>query len=207
MRILVIDECYYTRLGITEYLSSNEKLEFISTGCIDEAITFINDIPPSIVLVNLTYYCHYSSYCPTLKKLLNNSANIRFYIYINATYPSTDRPLLLKDNFFIMSKNIIIQTLDKVVKDPEQIEQITKLANNIDSSIFTAKEQNIINNWMNETPNHIISRKLGISNSTVYSQKRHITSKVFVKNRIELFLYTMFLNICIKKALIIRAKI
>ncbi|MBY6330517.1 LuxR family transcriptional regulator, partial [Providencia rettgeri] len=28
MRILVIDECYYTRLGITEYLSKNEKLEF-----------------------------------------------------------------------------------------------------------------------------------------------------------------------------------
>ncbi|MBO2802470.1 response regulator transcription factor, partial [Providencia rettgeri] len=64
---------------------------------------------------------------------------------------------------------------------------------NIESSIFTIKEQNIINNWMNETPNHIISRKLGISNSTVYSQKRHIASKVFVKNRIELFfIYNVF---------------
>ena len=193
MRILVIDECYYTRLGITEYLSSNKKLEFISTGCINEAITFIDNSPPSIVLVNLTYYCNYSNYCPTLRKLLNTSKNIRFYIYINATYPLTDRPLLLKDNFFIMSKNIIIQALDKVIKDPNQIEKITKLANNNDSSIFTIKEQSIINNWMNEIPNHIISRKLGISNSTVYSQKRHITSKVFVKNRIELFfIYNVF---------------
>lgn len=193
MRILVIDECYYTRLGITEYLSSNKKLEFISTGCINEAITFIDNSPPSIVLVNLTYYCHYSNYCPTLRKLLNTSKNIRFYIYINATYPLTDRPLLLKDNFFIMSKNIIIQALDKVIKDQNQIEKITKLANNNDSSIFTIKEQSIINNWMNEIPNHIISRKLGISNSTVYSQKRHITSKVFVKNRIELFfIYNVF---------------
>lgn len=193
MRILVIDECYYTRLGITEYLSSNKKLEFISTGCINEAITFIDNSPPSIILVNLTYYCHYSNYCPTLRKLLNTSKNIRFYIYINATYPLTDRPLLLKDNFFIMSKNIIIQALDKVIKDPNQIEKITKLANNNDSSIFTIKEQSIINNWMNEIPNHIISRKLGISNSTVYSQKRHITSKVFVKNRIELFfIYNVF---------------
>ncbi len=25
MRILVIDECYYTRLGITEYLSKNKN--------------------------------------------------------------------------------------------------------------------------------------------------------------------------------------
>ncbi|MCX9117429.1 LuxR C-terminal-related transcriptional regulator [Providencia rettgeri] len=193
MRILVIDECYYTRLGITEYLSKNKKLEFISTGCIKEAISFIKTNTPSIILVNLTYYCNYSNYCPTLQKLLSNTNNIRFYIYINAPYPQTKNPLLLKDNYFILSKDIIIQTLDKVIRDYEQIEKITKLANNIDSSIFTIKEQNIINNWMNETPNHIISRKLGISNSTVYSQKRHITSKVFVKNRIELFfIYNVF---------------
>ena len=193
MRILVIDECYYTRLGITEYLSSNKQLEFISTGCINEAISFINNDTPSIVLVNLTYYCHYSNYCPTLMNLLNKTSNTRFYIYINAAYPLTDRPLLLKDNFFILSKNIITQTLDKVISESTKIEEITKIANNIDSSIFTIKEQNIINNWMNETPNHIISRKLGISNSTVYSQKRHITSKVFVKNRIELFfIYNVF---------------
>lgn len=193
MRILVIDECYYTRLGITEYLSKNEKLEFISTGCIEEAIRFINEFTPSIVLANLTYYCHYSNYCPVLQDLLNRKNNIRFYIYINTPYPQTANPLLSKDNYFILSKNIITQTLDKVIREHEQIEHITKLANNIDSSIFTAKEQNIINNWMNETPNHIISRKLGISNSTVYSQKRHITSKVFVKNRIELFfIYNVF---------------
>lgn len=80
MRILVIDECYYTRLGITEYLSSNRKLKFISTGCINEGIEYINKYSPSIVLVNLTYYCHYSSYCPTLKTLLNRTSSIRFEV-------------------------------------------------------------------------------------------------------------------------------
>lgn len=193
MRILIIDECYYTRLGITEYLSKNKKLEFISTGCIKKAINLMNKSLPNIVLVNLTYYCNYSNYCPTLQRFLNNKSNIRFYIYINAPYPQTDTPLLLKDNYFILSKNIIIQTLDKVIHSHEQIEHITRLANKMDSSIFTLKEQRIINNWMNETPNHIISKKMGISNSTVYSQKRHITSKVFVKNRIELFfIYNVF---------------
>lgn len=193
MKILVIDECYYTRLGITEYLSKNKDLNFISTGCLSEAIKSINKNSPSIVLVNLTYYCHYSNYCPTLRGLLNLSGNIRFYIYINAPYPLTDNPLLLKDNFFILSKNIIIKTLDKVINDYDQIEKITKLTNNTETSIFTVKEQKIINNWMNEIPNHIISKKLGISNSTVYSQKRHIASKVFVKNRIELFfIYNVF---------------
>ncbi|HEF8774931.1 TPA: LuxR family transcriptional regulator, partial [Providencia stuartii] len=85
-----------------------------------------------------------------------------------------------------MSKKIIIPTLNKVINESEQIEETIKLTNNTNSSIFTLKEQCIINSWMNETPNHIISKKLGISNSTVYSQKRHIASKVYVKNRIEL---------------------
>lgn len=193
MRILVIDECYYTRIGITEYLSSNKKLEFISVGCIKEAINCINNSKPTIILVNLTYYCHHSHFCLALKKLLNPSNEIRFYIYINATYPISDKPLLLKDNYFIMSKKIIIPTLNKVINEPEQIEETIKLTNNANSSIFTLKEQCIINSWMNETPNHIISKKLGISNSTVYSQKRHIASKVYVKNRIELFfIYNIF---------------
>ncbi|MER5136816.1 MULTISPECIES: LuxR C-terminal-related transcriptional regulator [Providencia] len=193
MRILIIDECYYTRIGITEYLSSNKKLEFISVGCIDEAIHCINNSKPNIILVNLTYYCHHSNYCLTLKKLLSTSNEIRFYIYINAPYPISDKPLLLKDNYFIMSKKIIIPTLDKVINDVEQIEKTIRLTNNSNSSIFTLKEQCIINSWMNETPNHIISKKLGISNSTVYSQKRHIVTKVYVKNRIELFfIYNIF---------------
>ncbi|EKT58523.1 LuxR C-terminal-related transcriptional regulator [Providencia sneebia] len=193
MRILVIDDCYYTRLGITEYLSSNKTLEFISTGCIKEAIEHINESQPTIILVNLTYYCHHSSYCLTLKKLLNSFNNIRFYIYVNAPYPMCNTPLLLKDNYFIMPKKIMIPILNKVINNAEQIKKTIKLANNSKSSIFSLKEQCIISNWMNETPNHIISKKLGISSSTVYSQKRHITSKVFVKNRIELFfIYNIF---------------
>ena len=149
MRILIIDECYYTRIGITEYLSSNKKLEFISVGYIDEAIHCINNSKPNIILVNLTYYCHHSNYCLTLKKLLSTSNEIRFYIYINAPYPISDKPLLLKDNYFIMSKKIIIPTLDKVINDAEQIEKTIRLTNNSNSSIFTLKEQCIINSWMN----------------------------------------------------------
>ncbi len=82
---------------------------------------------PSIILVNLTYYCNYSDYCPTLQQLLSNTNNARFYIYINAPYPQTNNPLLLKDNYFILSKSIIIQTLDKVIRDHEQIEKSPNL--------------------------------------------------------------------------------
>lgn len=109
MQILVIDECYYTRIGITEYLSSNKKLEFISVGCIKEAINCINNSKLTIILVNLTYYCHHSHFCLALKKLLTPSNEMRFYIYINATYPISDKPLLLKDNYFLCLKKSLFR--------------------------------------------------------------------------------------------------
>ena len=193
MKILIIDDCYYTRLGITEYLSKNNNLEFVSVNSINDATYYVTNDDPTVILVNLTYYCHYSDFCPILKSFFKIAGNKRFYIYIDAPYPFTDKPVLLKDNFFLMSKNIIAKTLDRLVSDTLQIEHASQLTNELNSSIFSYQEQNIINNWMNETPNHIISKRLGISNSTVYSHKRHITAKVFVKNRIELFfIYNVF---------------
>nr|WP_314262896.1 LuxR C-terminal-related transcriptional regulator [uncultured Moellerella sp.] len=193
MKILIIDDCYYTRLGITEYLSKNNDLEFVSVNNINDATYYVINDNPTVILVNLTYYCHYSDFCPILKSFFKIAGNKRFYIYIDAPYPFTDKPVLLKDNCFLMSKNIIAKTLDRLVSDTLQIEHVSQLTNELNSSIFSYQEQNIINNWMNETPNHVISKRLGISNSTVYSHKRHITAKVFVKNRIELFfIYNVF---------------
>ncbi|UNH43477.1 LuxR C-terminal-related transcriptional regulator [Moellerella wisconsensis] len=193
MKILIIDECYYTRLGITEYLSKNDSLKFVSVNNITDATAYVKNDNPTIILVNLTYYCHHSDFCPRLQSLFKVAQNTRFYIYIDAPYPFTDKPVLLKDNFFLMSKNIIEKTLDKLIFDSSQIEHITQLTHELNSSVFSYQEQCIINSWMNEIPNHVISKRLGISNSTVYSHKRHITAKVFVKNRIELFfIYNIF---------------
>ncbi|MDR5611393.1 MAG: LuxR C-terminal-related transcriptional regulator, partial [Arsenophonus sp.] len=93
---------------------------------------------------------------------------------------------------FIMSKKILNHVLERLIETNSILKNITYLSND-NASIFSYQEQKIIKNWMNAVPNHVIARKLGISNSTVYSHKRHITEKIFVNNRIELFfVYNIF---------------
>ncbi|MFS1539023.1 MAG: hypothetical protein ACL7BU_10340 [Candidatus Phlomobacter fragariae] len=51
---------------------------------------------------------------------------------------------------------------------------------------------------MNTVPNHVTVRELRITNSTVYTHKKHITKKIFVDNRIEFSLFIIFSNIFIR---------
>ncbi|HGJ5857521.1 LuxR C-terminal-related transcriptional regulator [Arsenophonus nasoniae] len=192
MKVLIIDECYYTRLGISEYLSKINKLQFISQDSIKSAINHINNFSPDVVLANLTHYCHHAEYCNQLQTFIEKLHNVRFYIYLDSPYPFTNRPILLKNQCFIMSKKILNYVLERLIETNSILKNITYLSND-NASIFSYQEQKIIKNWMNAVPNHVIARKLGISNSTVYSHKRHITEKIFVNNRIELFfVYNIF---------------
>ncbi|WP_244590620.1 LuxR C-terminal-related transcriptional regulator [Xenorhabdus mauleonii] len=50
---------------------------------------------------------------------------------------------------------------------------------------------------MLEIENHKIAKILKISNSTVYSHKRHIIEKMNLSNKIELvFIYNIFKYVC-----------
>ncbi|PHM40280.1 LuxR family transcriptional regulator [Xenorhabdus mauleonii] len=65
------------------------------------------------------------------------------------------------------------------------------------SSIFSPQESKVIYYWMLEIENHKIAKILKISNSTVYSHKRHIIEKMNLSNKIELvFIYNIFKYVC-----------
>jgi len=61
MKILIIDECYYTRCGVHAYLNNNPAVKLIETATIDQASFSIQDFDPDIVIVNLTQYCSYGA--------------------------------------------------------------------------------------------------------------------------------------------------
>ncbi|OCQ53711.1 Transcriptional regulatory protein RcsA [Photorhabdus australis subsp. thailandensis] len=196
MKILVVEECYYTRSGISEFLKKNdniEDIEIVSFSSINEAINTINRFSPDIVLANLTHYCHHASYCSNLHKFVTLLDNTRIYIYLDNPYPYCDNYITLKSNVFLLTKKNLPYLLNKLSKTT--LKEIQKHREKIDGccSIFSPQEHKIINYWMKEDPNYQISQKLKISSSTVYSHKRHIAEKINVRNRIELcFLYNVF---------------
>ncbi|MEQ4922454.1 LuxR C-terminal-related transcriptional regulator [Proteus hauseri] len=188
MKVLIIDKCYFTRNGIRCFLSQkNSKHEIIDTSSIKNANNYINSSMPDIIFINLTKYCRETSHCEHLQYFFLSTKQCRLYLYIDANYPDKERPIALTNNCFILPKRILSWVLDKTSLLTSRSQVVFPTYNHSLCSIFSTQEQKIINYWMNELPNHQIAKKLKISNSTVYSHKRHITEKINVKNRIELF--------------------
>lgn len=189
MKILIIDECYFTRNGMRHFFSQkNIKHEIIDISSIETANNYLNDSMPDIIFINLTKYCREIAHCQHLENFFLLTQNCRLYLYLDANYPDKERPIALTNNCFILPKRVLSWVLDRTLSITSRCQIFFPTYNQSPCSIFSSQEQKIINYWMSELPNHQIAKKLEISNSTVYSHKRHIIEKVNVKNRIELFL-------------------
>ncbi|CNA98828.1 helix-turn-helix transcriptional regulator [Yersinia ruckeri] len=193
MRILIIDECYYTRSGVNKYLNSMSSVNLMDVATVEQATIVIDDFDPTIIMVNLTQYCRYGGHCPLLEQFITCCTRARVYIYLDASYPFSDTPIPLTESVSILAKRRLpellqsitnVQSADGLYRRQETVPQ---------SSLFSPQEHKVMCYWMTEMPNYRIAKKLNISDSTVYSHKRHITEKIKVRNRLELcFIYNVF---------------
>ncbi|OTA17346.1 LuxR family transcriptional regulator [Xenorhabdus vietnamensis] len=197
MKLLVIDECHYTRLGIIESLKENTDILSLGTVSIHDAINILPIFSPEIILVNLTNYGYYSKYCEQLKLLISSVYGARIYIYIDKEYPYNDKPIQLTNKDFILSKEYLTILLERLKEMASHDIQRYFSNFSVYSSIFSHQENRIIYYWMLEMDTYKISKELKISKSTVYSHKRHIIEKTGVSNKIELlFIYNVFKYFC-----------
>ena len=68
MKVLIIDECFFTRNGIKHYFSKkNVRHEIIDISSIQEANNYINHSMPDIIFIDLTKYCREIAHCPHLQ--------------------------------------------------------------------------------------------------------------------------------------------
>ena len=56
MKILIIDECFYTRSGVNTYLNSVSSIKLMDVPTVEEATLAIQEFQPDIIIVNLTQY-------------------------------------------------------------------------------------------------------------------------------------------------------
>ncbi|WP_145476100.1 response regulator transcription factor [Yersinia similis] len=190
MKILIIDECFYTRSGVNTYLNSISSIKLMDVPTVEEATLAIQEFGPDIIIVNLTQYCRYGGHCPLLAQFIHYCTRAKVYIYLDASYPFSETPIPLTESVSILAKkhlpNLLRRlpgfSLERLGIQPDQ-----------QASLFSPQEHKVMCYWMTEMPNYRIARKLNISGSTVYSHKRHITEKIKVRNRLELcFIYNVF---------------
>ncbi|OTA21141.1 LuxR family transcriptional regulator [Xenorhabdus beddingii] len=197
MKLLIIDECHYTRLGIIEFLKENTHIFPKEAASIHDAINILPVFSPDIILANLTHYGYHIEYCEQLNLLISLVNEARIYTYINKPYPFGKTPIQLTNNDFFLSKKNLMALLDRLKEMALFDIQHYFSHFNAHNSIFSHQENRVIYYWMLETSTHKIAKILKISNSTVYSHKRHIIEKIGVSNKIELlFIYNIFKYFC-----------
>lgn len=190
MKLLIIEPCGFTRLGMFSCLIKNETIDIIDTVNINKAIPFISQFMPDVILVNMTTYSHDSNFTPELIEFLKFRNQCKIYCYIDAIYPVNDTPIPICSNVFILNKQSVTILLEDIVTNTESY--FSYVIPFIPRSIFSDQEILVMNYWMSETPNYRIARKLGISNRTVYVHKRHLAKKIKVRNRLEFcFIYNV----------------
>lgn len=181
MKLLVMDECGFTRLGVASCFTDNV---FASVTCckdIQSALLLLANIKPTHILVNLTDYCRYGENNSLMQTFFTASRQSTLYIYLDAPYPYSDMPMRIADNTFMFNKAAMLNVLSVLREKP------VSLMNNGYYSLFSPQELAVMRYWMSEIPNYRIAKKLHISTHTVYVHKRHITEKVNVRNRLEFY--------------------
>lgn len=82
MKVLIIDECFFTRNGIKHYFAKrNIRHEIIDISSIQEANNYINHSMPDIIFIDLTRYCREIAHCQHLQ-LFFISTKIADFIFI-----------------------------------------------------------------------------------------------------------------------------
>lgn len=181
MKLLVVDECGYTRLGIASYLADNAANTVTCCATLSAAVQCLPSCNPTHILLNLTNYCRPNQDDPWLQTLIDGSAGAVLFIYLDTPYPYSDRPMRIADNAFLFNKGALPKAL-RILRDTPNALMESSL-----HSLFSPQELTVMKYWMAEVPNYRIARKLQISAHTVYVHKRHITEKINARNRLEFY--------------------
>jgi DNA-binding CsgD family transcriptional regulator len=182
MKLLVVDECCFTRVGIASYFADNG---FTTVKCcqnIEYAMPLLDSFQPSHILVNLTNQCRYSEDDEQLQTFMTASQSAVSFIYLDTPYPYSETPMRISDNAFLFNKSILPTTLRTLRENP-----LPQVETGVEHSLFSPQELTVMKYWMAEMPNYRIAKKLQISSHTVYVHKRHITEKINARNRLEFY--------------------
>ncbi|WAH51307.1 LuxR C-terminal-related transcriptional regulator [Pseudescherichia vulneris] len=192
LKILLIDRCYFTRLGLEIWLN---QASFISTPVV---VTGLNNLmlakehamqwQPDLVIADLYGFASDLHHVQQLSSLLmacsDRSKLILFQSGHNADMENYCQQFPISAR---LAKTDPLNELEKAI-DTVLLARPAYAEPQAATPLLTRQEEKVLSLWMEGTTHHSIASRLGINGKTVYTYKRNIRMKLGMCNRFTPFL-------------------
>lgn len=190
-KILLIDRCYYTRMGLEAWLNHSGlfpcSLRVTSLNNLYLAKEHILQWKPALVIADLQGFKSEMQHIAQIASLVSASENVPFISLHSAEMPEL---VLLRDKFPIWAslfKNAPLEELAQVINEALTSQATCEPAHSV-APLLTRQEEKVLSLWMEGASNQLIASKLSIHGKTVYTYKRNIRMKLHMDTRYSPFL-------------------
>lgn len=187
MPIIIIDSCSYTRLGLTDYLTSHgmKKRHISAVNHIDGLHEKCAKLKPNMVFLNEDCFIHEADATERIKRVISLNPDTLFFIFMAITNVHFDDYLYVRKNVIISSKSIKPQTMSQLLNHYLERKLVRPEKNSLDQTPVTLSqtESNMLRMWMSGQGTIQISDQMQIKVKTVSSHKGNIKRKIKTHNK------------------------
>ncbi|AVJ18289.1 transcriptional regulator RcsA [Serratia rhizosphaerae] len=188
MPTIIMDSCSYTRLGLTDYLTSNgvKKRQINAATDIDNLHEKCTRLKPSLVFINEDCFIHESNATERIKRVISLHPDTLFFIFMAITNVHFDDYLYVRKNVIISSKSIKPETMNQLLSHYLERKPATRSEKTaLDQTPVTLSqtESNMLRMWMSGQGTIQISDQMQIKAKTVSSHKGNIKRKIKTHNK------------------------
>ena len=184
MQTIILDPCRYTRLGLHQFLASEQDISYVSH--FEQLLNGCSKLNPSLVFINEDCISPHSGNKERLGELITEYPDTLFFIFMSRTRIHFEEYIFVRKNVIITSKSIKADTLKQLINHPLLPQsQDPASSGMLDTRpvMLSRSESAMLKMWMSGNGTIEISDKLQIKTKTVSSYKGNIKRKIKSPNK------------------------
>lgn len=189
MPTIIMDSCNYTRLGLSDYMSSKgvKKKNISSVSDIEQLQQKCEQLKPGVVFINEECFIHEADSSERIRSVIMQHPDTLFFIFMAISNIHFEEYLYVRKNLIITSKSVKTSTLDSLLSTylQKKINASPRINSGHDIHPLTLSqtESNMLKMWMSGHDTIQISDKMQIKAKTVSSHKGNIKRKIKTHNK------------------------
>lgn len=188
-KILVVDRCGYSRLGIRELINKDNLFNIHEADSLLIAREKILQWQPNMVIADFSGYSELLHNIQQLSAIYSACGkSTRLMVVQSGNHPEIERYCREWGCVRIVNKEVQIKELRALIEDEIHSRPPFRYRQQHITPLLTLREERILTLWTQAASNEHIAKEMGISTKTVYTYKRNIRLKLGADNRFSLFL-------------------